>query len=741
MCIMESGADICDNNYFIGKYLPERVERSTGAGGPSATGVDSKSSRQANIQQDNYYMPDRLRSRVGVWEELGANSMVLGWVNNGFMAWFHTECPYMSKVNQPSCFEPKRHLDFINDSIDKLLERGVVGRWQKNWGTPRVISPLKVVPKKGDKLRLILDLFRLNQYLMFPRFKYDNINKVGDTFRIGDYLFAWDLKDGYWHQELHPDMWQFMCFEWGGELLYFKCMPFGLAPACWVFTKLIRVMVDHWRARGLACLSYIDDGIGGARGRVLAGRMRDMVITTLLDAGWFINWEKSKFELAFEAEFIGYRVGTEGPQGYLEPSESRVVKLVQGVDLLLRARTVSARKVAQVAGYIVSLRPVFDPMALLFTKYMYMWISKTTEVRGWDYRLELGEEVRVEVRVWKTWWSRWVRKPLWSGGAPPVWVQAQDASDDGVGGWLGHLGGLEVQNDKKGRGHIVGFPREFLEAVGKLDKWDREQSSTYRELFALFFMIDSFKELVRGSSILIQADNRALYFICSSGRTSVLVIHTLLVKLFWLCLDYSIAWDIVWLPRELNRHADELSKFVDPDDWGLGERAWREVNLRFGPFDCDRFAAAGNRLLDCFCALHWCPGVWFVDCYSRGWGDGFSWWHPNPREVPRILAKVRLDKARGALLLPLWPGAWWWLKVCPDGRHLGDLIRGWMELDLTRDLMVRGPSGNFWSKEIPRARVLVMWLDGSQSQGFVEGRLGFCALGGCEECRITSCFR
>ena len=129
MCIMESGTDIYNNDYFISKYLPGRARSSTGAGGLSATGLDSQSSRQANSQQDGYYMPGRLSSRVEVWEELGANDMVLAWVNNGFMAWFHTECPYMTRDNQPSCFEPKRHLDFINDSIEKLLKRGVVGRW------------------------------------------------------------------------------------------------------------------------------------------------------------------------------------------------------------------------------------------------------------------------------------------------------------------------------------------------------------------------------------------------------------------------------------------------------------------------------------------------------------------------------------------------------------------------------------------------------------------------------------
>ena len=103
----------------------------------------------------------------------------------------------------------------------------------------------------------------------------------------------------------------------GGQVYYFRMMPFGLAPACWVFTKVIRVLVDFWRGKGLACMSYIDDGIGGAESREQALYYRNLVIETLIDSGWFINWVKSRWELAKEAEFIGYIVGTKGPLGYL----------------------------------------------------------------------------------------------------------------------------------------------------------------------------------------------------------------------------------------------------------------------------------------------------------------------------------------------------------------------------------------------------------------------------------------
>jgi hypothetical protein len=745
MCILESGGVVHDNDYYISLYLPRR-EVGTGVTVQSgSSGSKFNNNPDLGVKGKKVlFMPGRFRERASYWKGLGANDMVMDWIENGFMARFHKECPRMSKKNQESCFEPVEHTVFISESVAQLLERGVIGEWDPAWGSPHIMSPLKVVPKKGGLFRLILDLSFLNRSLAFPKFKYDNIKNAGGVFEADDYLFAWDLKDGYWHTELHPNMFKYMCFEWEGKVYYFRMMPFGLAPACWVFTKIIRVLVDSWRGKGLACMSYIDDGVAGAQGREKALYYRNLVIETLVDSGWFINWVKSKWDLAREAEFIGYVVGTAGPLGYLQPSESRMDKLEKGINRILKARTVSARLVAQLAGYIVSLRPVFDPMALLFSKHMYIWINRTVEAWGWDHRVEFQGEAREEVRVWKVWLFRWIRKPLWADGKPPVWVQAQDASDTGVGGWLGRLGGLDLETDKKGRTHIVGYSSEALEAVGKLDKWDQDQSSTYRELYALFFMIDSFKEIIQGSTVLIQADNRALFFICSTGRTRAMVIHALLVDLFWLCINYGIAWDIVWIPRELNQYADDLSKFIDLDDWGLTPSSWREivsVFRRFGlEFTCDRFASEKNRVLDCFCALHHCPGVWFVDCFSGSWVEGFSWWHPNPREVPKILAKVRRDRARGALLLPLWPGAWWWLKLCPDGRHFGDLVKGWFELERTGSLFIKGPSNSFWSRESPRTRILVVWLDGSSKQTGCAGRLGFCALGGCLECRLSGCF-
>ena len=55
-----------------------------------------------------------------------------------------------------------------------------------------------------------------------------------------------------------------MRVEWKCVVYASVHLPFGCAPACWVFTKLIKVMVAFWMGCGLKVLSYIDDGLGGA---------------------------------------------------------------------------------------------------------------------------------------------------------------------------------------------------------------------------------------------------------------------------------------------------------------------------------------------------------------------------------------------------------------------------------------------------------------------------------------------
>ena len=125
--------------------------------------------------------------------------------------------------------------------------------------------------------------------------------------------------------------------------------------------------------------------------------------------------------------------------GYLAPTEKRLTALSIKASRLVRAKRTSPRKLTKLAGFIVSLRPVCDPSALLFTKGMYRWLQSLVEGGwGWDWYTALSAEAKAEIQVWVDFAVEWGRKALWST-APITWVGAQDVGDIGVGDWLGKM--------------------------------------------------------------------------------------------------------------------------------------------------------------------------------------------------------------------------------------------------------------------------------------------------------------
>ena len=40
----------------------------------------------------------------------------------------------------------------------------------------------------------------------------------------------------------------------------FTVLPFGLSSAPYIFTKLLRPLVKHWRSQGIHTVVYLDDG-------------------------------------------------------------------------------------------------------------------------------------------------------------------------------------------------------------------------------------------------------------------------------------------------------------------------------------------------------------------------------------------------------------------------------------------------------------------------------------------------
>ena len=70
-------------------------------------------------------------------------------------------------------------------------------------------------------------------------------------------------------------------------------LVFGLSTAPFLFTKLIRVLIKHWRSLAIRIFAFIDDILGGGRFFNDAVAISNFVKSQLEESGFVINTEKS----------------------------------------------------------------------------------------------------------------------------------------------------------------------------------------------------------------------------------------------------------------------------------------------------------------------------------------------------------------------------------------------------------------------------------------------------------------
>ena len=156
---------------------------------------------------------------------------------------------------------------FVKSEITKLSQCGCIKEVSSD--NVYIVSHLSVfecIASKNGTNRLILDLRYLNGFLRVLRFQYEDLRTCRDLFRLGDWFFKFDYKSGYHHVDIYPEHWKYLVFCWGTgkskQYFVFTVLPFGLAMAPFVFTKIQKALLKHWRAQGIRIFVYLDDGLG-----------------------------------------------------------------------------------------------------------------------------------------------------------------------------------------------------------------------------------------------------------------------------------------------------------------------------------------------------------------------------------------------------------------------------------------------------------------------------------------------
>ena len=350
----------------------------------------------------------RLQDHVNIWKVLTKDPWVLDTVR-GYQIDFLSEPHQRVIPNTPHYSAEQTQL--IVEEVQELLNKGAVVQIH----SPRrgFYSNLFLVPKKDRGQRPVINLKALNQFVQVQHFKMEGIHTLKDLLNHRDWLAKVDLKDAYFAIPIHQSHYQYLRFTFQGKCYQFRCLPFGLSSAPWVFTKTLRPALALLREMGVRLIAYIDDILVLAESKELAVSHVEAVVYLLQCLGFQINQKKSVLEPAQTMEFLGRTVDTVAME--LRLPLGKMKKICAESRAMARTDQVSARALARLVGKMNATVWVIPP-APLFYRHLQMALSTTLNRSSHSYEVQvpLSQNCREELMWWDNHMIEWNGKSFLS---------------------------------------------------------------------------------------------------------------------------------------------------------------------------------------------------------------------------------------------------------------------------------------------------------------------------------------
>jgi hypothetical protein len=394
---------------------------------PSDNAPPQAASPSASTAQPSQFFRNRLRAHLPFRQSFCTSMFVLSIISTGYqLPWISgpPSSPHFQQ-NHPSAFE---FASFTTEAVQQLVATGAALPVSFR---PFVVSPMGVVPKGIDKLRLILDLRFINSLIQVPSFKYESIREVSQLAQPRDLFFLVDLKSGYHHIDIAPEDWQYLGFEWMGQYYVFCQLPFGLATACFVFSKVMKQLVQLWRKLGIRLIPYIDDFLFICSSASEFAAVQSRVLSDFAKAGFVLSIDKCQLQPSHVIQFLGFVI--DSLHGVFHLTALRKAKLQEAVAACLASPTrISAKLVARTTGLITSLSLVTGSLSGLFSRFLHRALNTRN---SWRASVSLDEPALGELRFWQSSLSKFSTRAIWPAHSL-IRVVHYDAGADGWGGFV-----------------------------------------------------------------------------------------------------------------------------------------------------------------------------------------------------------------------------------------------------------------------------------------------------------------
>ena len=181
----------------------------------------------------------RLHSFRRDWQTNKCSDNVLNIITNGYVL------PFISKPNLVraplirSGYKALHKKQALASCIQSLLSKNTIETVENVKSLGFQSSPF-LVPKPHQRWRPVIDLSRLNTFLLVERFKMETPESIRASLILGEWVSSIDLSDAYLHTRIHPNSRKYLRFCHNSRVFQFTSLPFGLAKAPQVFTMIVK---------------------------------------------------------------------------------------------------------------------------------------------------------------------------------------------------------------------------------------------------------------------------------------------------------------------------------------------------------------------------------------------------------------------------------------------------------------------------------------------------------------------
>lgn len=437
-------------------------------------------------------------------------------------------------VKQPPRRVPLAYADKEKAAIEELKAKGVIRESVSPWA-----SPIVLVSKKDGTVRPCVDYRKVNELVKPDGFPLPRIQDCLDAVAGSRFFSTFDLTSGYFQIPLKEEdipKSAFVCKYGHFEM---KRMPFGLNNAASTFQRTMELALQE--LQWLTCLIYIDDII--VFGKDLDEHIArvEQVLERIRLAGLKLKPVKCEM-LQTEVGFLGHVVSGAG----VKPSPTNIAKIVDW------PKPRNAKQVKQFVAmgsyyrrYIKDFASMVRPMVDLTKKgKKFLWNDACDEA------FEKLKQALISADV--------MGYPVNDGG---MFILDVDASDVGIGGVLHQV--------QEGRERVIAY------ASRALNKAESNYCITEKELLAVRFFVEYFRQYLLGRRFLVRSDHQSLVWLFRLKEPRGKIAR-------WIEILSQYDFSIEYRAGNKQGHCDALSRCENPRECECPNQDMNEP-LKCGP--------------------------------------------------------------------------------------------------------------------------------------------------------------